>query len=117
MKKVHRVILYFLLVMAIIIAALAYYAFQPRFVLYVGDGCPHCAIVEEYMKNNSISTKLPITIKEVWHNQVNNVELGRKAVACGLDPNKVGIPMLVVDGRCIGGDVDITAYFKEKMGQ
>jgi len=27
---------------------------QSQIVLFYGDGCPHCAIVEDYIKNNNI---------------------------------------------------------------
>jgi glutaredoxin-related protein len=40
--------------------------------LYYGNGCPHCAKVEEYIKNNDLDIK--IEQKEVYQNKQNAEE-------------------------------------------
>jgi glutaredoxin len=124
MKKVFVVMVWFLIVMAVIIGSLAYIAstkpapvtpslnvtIPTTYTLYVGNGCPHCEIVESYMANNSIETKLHITLKEVWYNKTNNVELGEVAKKCNLG-SKVGIPLLYADNQCYVGDKYIIAFF------
>ena len=77
-------------------------------ILYYGDGCPHCKVVEDYIAQNNLQTKLDISEKEVWHNQTNLNELTNKARACGLDLNKLGIPMLWdrKTDKCYGGQTD-----------
>ncbi len=36
-----------------------------QIILFYGDGCPHCAIVEEYINENNIQDKVPFVQKEV----------------------------------------------------
>jgi glutaredoxin len=125
MKKVFAVMIWFLIVMAVIIGSLAYIAStKPAKVtpsnvtipttdtLYVGNGCPHCKLVEDYMANNSIETKMQITLKEVWYNKTNNAELLAVAKKCNLG-SQVGIPLLYTGGKCIGGDAEIIAFFSK----
>ena len=84
-------------------------------VFYYGQECPHCLKVEEYIKNNNIDAKIPVTKKEVWHDQTNAAEMIARAKKCGLDPNAVGVPLLYDNGKCYIGDVDIINYFASKL--
>ena len=113
MKKVHAIILYFFIVMAVIIGTLAYYAYQSGYVLYVGDGCPHCANVEKFLSDNNLTDKIALTKKEVYNNQSNADELMAKAAACGYNSTAVGIPFLAVNGQCWEGDGPIIKYFQD----
>ena len=90
-----------------------------QIILFVGDGCPHCAIVEDYIAKNKVGDKISFVQKEVYHNQDNANELGEKAKICGLPTNSIGIPFLW-DGngeKCVIGDQDIVGFFKSKTGQ
>ena len=83
-------------------------------ILFYGDGCPHCAIVETYIKDHKIEEKITFDKKEVFNDQVNAALLGEKAAACGLPTDRVGVPFLWDNGQCYEGDQDIIKYFKEK---
>jgi glutaredoxin len=52
-------------------------------VLFYGEGCPHCALVEEYLKKNDLKNKIGLVEKEVYYNQKNakNYKLRLKTVA------------------------------------
>jgi len=63
-------------------------------VLYYGITCPHCKIVEQYIKDNGLSEKLDIAKKEVYQNQTNQEEFVKIAGICGLDKNNLVVPML-----------------------
>lgn len=78
------------------------------FVLYYGNGCPHCKIVEEYLDQNDPENKLGVIQKEIWSNPANKNEMVELARACGLDMGKLGVPMLQdkETGKCYGGQTD-----------
>ncbi len=53
-----------------------------QLTLYIGDTCPFCARVMEYLRQNPMQ----ITIKDVWHDKTALAELiamtGRSKVPC-----------------------------------
>ncbi|MCX6796062.1 MAG: hypothetical protein NTW06_01030 [Candidatus Falkowbacteria bacterium] len=81
-------------------------------IFYYGETCSFCKIVEAYIENNNFSLKSQIVKKEVFVNQTNAQELTAKAEACGLDTQKIGVPFLWYQGRCIIGDQEIINLFK-----
>jgi len=86
-----------------------------QIIFFYGDGCPHCAIVEEYIKENNISDKISFAQKEVYHNQNNAKELESKAKICGIPTNSIGVPFLWDGSKCIIGDQPIIDFFKSKI--
>ncbi len=84
-------------------------------VFYYGDTCPHCKKVEEYVIQNNIHDQIPFVEKEVYNDAQNAKELEAVAEACGIDPMKVGVPLLWSNKSCLVGDADIIAFFQEKI--
>lgn len=85
-------------------------------VLYYGITCPHCKIVEEYILQNGLEEKLGVAQKEVYQNQNNNNELVERAKTCGIDLDRLGVPLLWDgnDSKCYEGDQAIIVYLKQK---
>lgn len=83
-------------------------------ILFYGDGCPHCLIVEEYLDSNNVSGQVQYAMKEVYYNQVNAAELGEKAKSCGMPTDSIGVPFLWDGSSCYVGDQDIIDFFKLK---
>jgi glutaredoxin len=86
-------------------------------ILFYGIGCPHCAKVEEFIKENKIKEKIAFEEKEVYFNKENVKQLVEVAKKCGFNENEIGVPFLW-DGegqRCIVGDEPIINFFKEKL--
>jgi glutaredoxin len=83
-------------------------------ILFYGKGCPHCAVVEEYIKENNIQDKVSFVQKEVYYNQDNAKELLEKAKICGIPTNSIGVPFLWDGKNCLIGDRDIINFFKQK---
>lgn len=79
-------------------------------VLFYGDGCPHCEIVDEFIADNKIEEKVYIEHKEVYNNQANQALLRSKATICGLPTNSIGVPFLWDGENCFIGDVNIKSY-------
>jgi len=88
-----------------------------QIILFYGDGCPHCKIVEEYIANNKIKDKISFTQKEVYYNKANANELGEKAKFCGLPTDSIGVPFLFNGEKCFIGDQDIINFFKQKTNE
>lgn len=88
-----------------------------QIIFFYGDGCPHCANVEKYFKENSIKEKISFAEKEVYHNQQNSKELAEKAKTCGMPTDSIGVPFLWDGTKCLVGDQDIIEFFKIKTSQ
>ncbi len=86
-------------------------------VLYYGEGCPHCANVDQFISDNDLHSKISFPEKEVFYNQANGQELAQRAAACGLPTDSIGVPFLWDGHQCYVGDVDIINFFKSKIGQ
>ena len=79
-----------------------------------GNGCPHCAIVEEFLSSWEGRDKVQIDKKEVWSNRQNAALMRERATYCGLPLKNLGVPFLFTpEGKCIGGDEPIIEFFKE----
>jgi glutaredoxin len=85
-----------------------------QIILFYGNGCPHCAIVEKYIEENNIKNKISFAEKEVYYNQANAKELEAKAKICGLPTDSIGVPFLWNGGTCLIGDKDIVNFLKQK---
>ncbi len=90
---------------------------QSQIILFYGIGCPYCAKVEEFIKENQIEKTIPFVKKEIYFNRQNAKELEEKAKICEIPENEVGVPFLWDGEKCFLGDVDIINFFKEKIGQ
>jgi len=88
---------------------------ENKIILFYGIGCPHCAVVEKYIKENSIGDKISFVQKEVYYNQSNAKELQAKAKKCGLPVDSIGVPFLWDGEKCLIGDQDIVDFFKQKV--
>ena len=86
-----------------------------KIIFFYGDGCPHCAKVEEYFKENNVQNKISFTQKEVYYNKNNASELASKAKICGLTTNSIGVPFLWTGKKCLIGDENIINFFKQKI--
>jgi len=90
---------------------------QSQIILFYGIGCPHCAKVEEFIKENQIEKIISFVKKEIYFNRQNAKELEEKAKICEIPENEVGVPFFWDGEKCFLGDVDIINFFKEKIGQ
>ena len=86
-----------------------------QIILFYGDGCPHCALVEKFVVENNIETKVSFAKKEVYYNKQNASELAEKAQTCGMPTDSIGVPFLWDGSKCLVGDQDIIEFFKSKI--
>ena len=86
-------------------------------VYYYGEGCPHCKVVNEFLVANNIAEKVSFEKKEVWANKNNADEMRRRAQACNIQPEGMGVPFVYGgNGKCYVGEPDVINFFKEKSG-
>ena len=86
-------------------------------IIYYGNGCPHCKKVEEYILSENIDEKIKINMKEIWYNKDNANEISEKADICGMDKEKLGVPLLFDSNtkKCLTGDEDVINFLKEQV--
>lgn len=85
-------------------------------ILFYGDGCLHCKIVDDFISQNKVEDKVEITRLEVFNNVDNQKILLQRVQACKLNVTDVGVPFLWDGKNCIIGDQDIIKFFKDKAG-
>ena len=86
-----------------------------QIILFYGDGCPHCALLAEHIKENKFDEKIAFSQKEIYHNRLNAKELEEKAKICGIPLDSIGVPFLWDGAKCLIGDEDIINFFKRKI--
>ncbi|MCL5017157.1 MAG: hypothetical protein M1155_00625 [Patescibacteria group bacterium] len=86
-------------------------------IFFYGQECPHCALVEQFIKENNVADKVSFEEKEVYHDPQNASELAEKANSCGIATNSIGVPFLWDGKNCIIGDQPVIDFFKQKIGQ
>ncbi|MCX6779543.1 MAG: hypothetical protein NTU97_04970 [Candidatus Magasanikbacteria bacterium] len=84
-------------------------------ILFEGEGCPHCAIVEEFLAQNKVKDKVEFTTLEVYKNKNNAALMAKKAQLCNIPTTGMGVPFLWDGSKCLVGDVDINNFFQEKI--
>jgi glutaredoxin len=87
-------------------------------ILFVGNGCPHCKIVEDFIATNKIDTKISISTKEVYYNEANKNQMVEIAKSCpNIDTSQgIGVPLAFIKElkSCLQGDTPIIDYLKTK---
>jgi glutaredoxin len=87
-------------------------------VLFYSVTCPHCKIVEDYLSQNNVKTKITYSEKETG-NTASAQELVQKETACGtVSKDLIGaVPMLwdKSDNKCYLGQDQIIDFFKQKL--
>jgi glutaredoxin-related protein len=95
--------------------------FAQEYILFYGNGCPHCAKVEQYFKDNQITKKFDLDQKEVFYNKTNLKEFNGYLEKHNLTYDKIGVPFLLItsgaDCNYINGDTNIIEYFSGKLAQ
>ncbi len=82
-------------------------------VLYVGEGCPHCEKVEEFLGSESMRDRVRIQMKEVFRDKANADEMLATAEKCGISKASVGVPLLWTGSECLSGDGPIIDFLKQ----
>jgi len=130
MKKMHLIIIVFIISAIIIISALAVISSTKQkenikdiiltndtVVFYYGITCPHCKITEQYISDNNLDSKINIVRKEIYNNQANAVELQQVAKKCNIPSDEIGVPFMVYNNFCYLGDEETINLLKQIAGE
>lgn len=95
-------------------------ALQNDLVLFYGSTCPHCKVVEEFIKTNKIDEKLKIGQLEVYENKDNAKTMAsivQKVCPDQLTEQGIAVPFLVdtKNNQCIVGDTPINDYLTNQV--
>ena len=85
-------------------------------ILFYGQGCPHCKIVDDFITQNKIEDKVKFTRLEVWYNKDNQAIIAEAAKKCQITSDQVRVPLLYDGKNCFTGDVDVINFFKTQTG-
>jgi glutaredoxin len=83
-------------------------------ILFVGDGCPYCAKVEEFIENNNLEGQ--IEILNVRADPANSVLYSQMSEIAGIPLEQRGVPLLFSNGEAIQSADKILEYIGEKFG-
>jgi len=85
-------------------------------ILFYGEECPHCKVVEKYVADNNVKAKVTFTEREVNHDKANANLMVKRQEACKLDKASVGaVPFLWTAEKCYLGQDEIINFFKDKI--
>lgn len=81
-------------------------------ILFVGDGCGHCEMVEEYLQENEIYSKIQIKKYEIFKNSENREIYNEKGNEVGFPTERGSVPLLVHNGEYTVGSLGIIEYIE-----
>lgn len=86
-------------------------------ILFYKEGCPACAAVEDFLKQNDIESKVEFSRLNIPYSQSNANLLLEKAKICGIPEKSLGVPFLWdnFNSKCLIGVEEIINFFKEKI--
>jgi len=90
---------------------------KPEVILYFGQGCPHCAAVEEYIQDNHLDDTYSIIRKEVYSNSQNAQELTNFFIQNNVPSEQQGVPLAVINGHYYVGDEPIISALENPSNQ
>ena len=115
-KKIISISLILITVYAILGTACAY---AQDYILFYGNGCPHCKKVEDFLTENKISEKWDLSKKEVFFNKTNLKELEWYMQKHDLNYENIEVPFLIINSGAdcdyINGDQNIIDYFHQTL--
>lgn len=89
--------------------------YNPNKLIYFwGNGCPHCAAVDDFVNSWEFKDKLDVQKFEVWYNKQNQALMTKLAgEKCNIKPQGMSVPLLIKpEGGCLNGDTPIIEYYK-----
>ena len=84
---------------------------KAELILFWGEGCPHCEVVKDYIKDNQLDTQINLSLKEVYYDKANQRLLEDTVKKCPeIDVSRgIGVPLAFVPETqtCYLGDQPI----------
>jgi len=78
-----------------------------------GDGCPHCADLDKWVKEKGYDKTVKYTKLEVWKNPNNAALMDVVASYCKIEKTGMGVPFVYYKGKCVSGTPDAQSVFED----
>jgi thiol-disulfide isomerase/thioredoxin len=88
---------------------------QTVYEYFWGNGCPHCAAVQEFFDSWDKIDSVKIIKREVWYDKNNSSIMQDRFNKCDPKPAsaQMSVPFMVTpDGKCLTGSTPIINLFK-----
>lgn len=114
-KWIVRILLFFTAVIAFLVLALAHTGAQAAaskiIYFYYGQGCPHCAKVEQFFQRGGFYTKYHIESREIYFNRTNAAEFNQALNDLNVPESERGVPTVIAGQKYLTGDSNIINNF------
>ena len=87
---------------------------KDAFIYFYGNTCPHCAELNEWLKETGIEKKVKFEKREVYQNKANANLMEQAAQICNLDTTQLGVPFVYDNGKCYIGSDQAKEIFQKK---
>lgn len=84
---------------------------------FYGEGCPHCAKVEPFIKQLNQSSEINIQSFEVYYNRENLKLLNEFYDAYEIPTNMRGVPTVLINGKYFIGDKPILENLEQEINK
>lgn len=79
---------------------------------FYGDGCPHCAVVEEYFAAEKIYERYPIKKKEIYFERENAILFQEMMKQRQIPQERQGVPTVIIGNSVLIGQSEIEQRFR-----
>ncbi|HRX64004.1 MAG TPA: cytochrome c biogenesis protein [Candidatus Absconditabacterales bacterium] len=106
------------IILTFLVLLFGFFAFSSaqEYIFFYGNGCPHCASVENFFQENNVVEKYDVDVREMYFNRDNLDTFYYYIDKLGIDNSRAGVPFLVIDNdsNCnyLMGDVKIIDFFE-----
>jgi len=91
---------------------------EARSIIYFhGNGCPHCAKVDQWLEDNDLWSKYPIDDREIYDSPDNAKYFNQVLGDLGVPLRERGVPTMVLGEFTLSGDKPIIEGFIEAAGE
>lgn len=114
MQKYSKIVFIIIITILTFLASFSFISAdnQQQIIYYYGQGCSHCAKVDEYLTRNDLYQKYAIVKKEVYFDKNNVNEMNAVFDRLNISINRRGVPVIIINNQTVlMGDRDIIANF------
>ena len=86
-----------------------------QITIFVGQDCPHCKTIENWVKQKRADQKLPIVFKEIFNDRINAALMIDVAKHCNIPLEIAGVPLLWDGQQCRSTDEQIIKYLQAEL--
>ena len=105
-------VIFFIIPIAFAIVPSAYAEESNNIYFFYGEGCPHCAQIEEFFESENLYNIYPIDKREIYFNRDNAILFNDLLDKLGVSNEARGVPTVIIGDKILVGDKPIIDNFK-----